>query len=368
MLTKAALALAIVGTVSAANNATFPRWISADKYGYGYVLSAYYNNTYNYEGSTSFSWDFDYNCIRSYWYSYSDYSWGESSYCNGYLKEDTSYSTCQQSYYGYYDLEAQYESWLADFTISWGAGYKDPVWGYDNYHVYEHKRDWTYLYVRPSDQVIEFIVDSNNYDADIVSYFPSGLTWDKTVSGVYDYELRYGTCANNASLSSFTKLFAPKVSVNKMAKPANNEKPRAHAAPAGGVKSLFHTASKAAPAAPAKSTFVVNKAQAAPSAPTAMFKNMKAEAKPATSSIKSMFKAAATSAPQASKLAQVKSYLKSYTDDSSLAQEIDAVFAIIDTNQDGYITPAEVRAAVIASGDQITDQELQMVYLLIDSN
>jgi len=85
MISKTSVFLAVVGTVSAASNSStvsFPRWIDAAKNGYGYVLSQYYNGSYTYEGTTSFSWDFDYNCARQYFYSYSDYTWGEATYCN----------------------------------------------------------------------------------------------------------------------------------------------------------------------------------------------------------------------------------------------------------------------------------------------
>lgn len=198
MLTKATIALAVVGTVAAATvKPSFPRWISADKYGYGYLLNSYHNGTYNYEASTSFSWDFDYNCARSYAYSYSTYEWAEAAYCNNQVTEYTSAYGCSSYYAGYQNLESQVNDFLSEFSISWGNGFTDPVWGYDNYHVLEHKSDYTYIYMRPSDNVIEFIVDSNNYQHDVVMYYPSGLTLDNSTYGVWDYELRYGYCPNN---------------------------------------------------------------------------------------------------------------------------------------------------------------------------
>jgi hypothetical protein len=65
MIKKAALLLAVVGTVSAASvQPIIPRWISADKHGYGYLMSSYWNGTYSYDAEVRFSWDFDYNCAR----------------------------------------------------------------------------------------------------------------------------------------------------------------------------------------------------------------------------------------------------------------------------------------------------------------
>lgn len=104
----------------------------------------------------------------------------------------TEYSStygCHSENVGYYNLEAQTNEFLDGFTISWGQGYSDPVWGYNTYHVLEHKSDYTYVYMRPSDKAIEYIVESfPNYQADVVTYFPYGLTVDNSTYGVWDFE------------------------------------------------------------------------------------------------------------------------------------------------------------------------------------
>jgi len=87
---------------------------------------------------------------------------------------------------------------MSDFTISWGSGFSDPVWGYDNYHVLEHRSDYVYIYMRPSDKAIEFIVDSSRGDGiDRVMYYPSGLTVDNTVNG-------FGTMISDTHLAVTT--------------------------------------------------------------------------------------------------------------------------------------------------------------------
>lgn len=48
--------------------------------------------------------------------------------------------------------------------------------------------------MRASDKAIEFIVDSNKYGVDTILYFPSGLDWDKSARGVWDYKMKYSKC------------------------------------------------------------------------------------------------------------------------------------------------------------------------------
>ena len=89
---------------------------------------------------------------------------------------------------------------MDQFSISWGSGYSDPVWNYGNYHVLEHKSDYTYIYMRPSDNAIEYVVESYpNYQADVVTYYPYGLSVDNSTFGVWDFDLKYASCANNAT-------------------------------------------------------------------------------------------------------------------------------------------------------------------------
>ena len=332
MIAKTALLLTIAGFAAAQNSVTVPRWISADKHGYGYAMSYYYNGTYSYDASLSFSWDFDYNCMRSYAYSWSDYRWAESSYCNNYAKTYKSWTaTCDSEYVGYQSLETAFTGYINDFTISWGTGHEDPVWSTNsNYRVLEHKTEWHYLYLDSTTNVVEFIVDGTPTSRDIVYYFPEGLVWDKTVSGVYDFELRYGTCPNQASVSNFLTA-AKKLHHQTPTMPALGSKPAKKAA--GGVKSLFkHTTSAKsfAAAMPSKATFVVNKEEVA-AAPKPAFTNL--------------FRQAASSAPVAQASPKMASF-KNFVQGQSLytrTEKVNWIFQTYDSNYDGYLNKSEVK-------------------------
>lgn len=376
MFSKTAiLALTIVGTVTAAVRPNIPRWISADKYGSAYILLNNWNGTYSYEVSASFSWDFDYNCARAYAYSYSTYDWAESSYCNNKMTEYSStQGSCQTENVGYIDLEEQVKAELDQFTISWGSGYADPVWSYGNYHVLEHKSDYTYIYMRPSDNAIEYIVESYpNYQADVVTYYPYGLSVDNSTYGVWDYELRYASCANNASSFLSNKIFHQGKSLAAkpaLEKPTLAGKPTVAAAavsPLGGVRSLFAAKPKSMIGAPNKETFVIAKDQVAEKVPMNLFKA--SVAPKADKKLQSLFKAKPTDDVR---FAAVKAYIQNFKPETlasnDLQAEVDEAYAVVDTNRDGFITPAELKAAIQAEGKPVTDEEIQFVFLLIDAN
>lgn len=254
---------------------------------------------------------------------------------------------------------------MKDFTIAWGAGYSDPVWGYDTYKVVEHKSDWTYLYIRPTDNVIEFIVDSNNANVDYIAYFPAGLTWDKTVIGVWDYTLKYASCPANSSFS-FLNAVAPKsLAKNVISVPSTGVKPRAINTVQGGVKSLFKTSiPKTFAAIPSKATFTLNKAAPKVSSINLGFNSFATAKAPV---------AAAASLSQDEKLNKIKSFaatLKATNlqDTTDLATEVNMVFDLVDANEDGFITPEELRDAIEATNQTITDDELNFVFQMVDSN
>jgi Ca2+-binding EF-hand superfamily protein len=439
MMNKIALGLTIVGTVAAQQSFSpvIPRWISADKHGYGYVLTNYWNGTYAYEGSMSFSWDFDYNCARSYFYSYSDYAWGESTYCQNVVTAYDSRYGCYSEDIGYINMESGIKNWTNDFTINWGSGFTDPVWGYDNYQVLEHKSEWTYIYQRPADRAIEFIVHANgNYD-DVV-YFPAGLTVDNTVNGVWDYALKYGQCPNNGTAFAFANLFGGKSLAHKplTSKPDNLQaKPRATASQReGGVRSLFKSAAtKSMVAAPNKATFLLNtvtaphhnhntfsllskmsmvsqkdviaeafddvdenddgcididelrdevldeNALATDAEITFIFRYLDTNGNGcinfnefytfATSNNLSSKKGLVSAALKNDKLAQVKSFLTTMaSSNDDLAAQVDTVFALVDTNKDGFISSAELKAAIAVENPLVTDEEVKFVMAFIDAN
>lgn len=373
---KVAIALAIVGTVSAAIQPNIPRWISADKHGYGYYLQAYWNGTYSYEGETRFSWDFDYNCARSYFQDYNTYQWSEGTYCNNVVTEYDSRYGCSTYNAGYYSLEREMNKTISEFTLSWGSGFKDPVWGYDNYHVLEHKSNYVYIYMRPSDRAIEFVVDSSRGDGvDHVMYYPSGLTVDNSTSGVWDYNLRYASCGNNYTSFSFgNRIFGSKMSKPAINKPANlNAKPKAEAFhKIGGVRSLFmakNSQAKSMMNAPSKATFLINKENVAAEAPMNLFMNKAAQNK-----AQNLFKnvKAQNLAAVDNKFAQFKSFVSNLKPQALAAdyiqQQVDMVMMIADTNRDGALSRSEIKTAATAQGDQVSDQELDMIFAMVDAN
>ena len=377
MFGKALLTFAVVGTVSAAvQKPVIPRWISADKYGSAYVLINNWNGTYAYEGSSSFSWDFDYNCARTYYYSYSTYEWAESSYCNNYLTEYHSTNGCSKQYVGYQSIEQQTNAFVNEFTISWGNGYGDPVWGYDQYRVLEHSSDYTYMYIRPSDGAIEYIVESfPNYQADVVTYFPYGLTVDNTTYGVWDYDLKYGYCADNSTSFSLSgKIFnhAKTFASAKPAleKPAASGKPHPVAADSfaklGGVRAMFSAKPKAMVAAPSKASFAVNKEVVAEKSPLNLFANKVAPA--AADKLKTILKAKPVADERFEKVKSFVATLKPESFAEDLKAEVDEAFAMGDTNRDGLISKDEMRAAIIAEGKPVNEQEIAYIYMLVDAN
>lgn len=48
------------------------------------------------------------------------------------------------------------------------------------------------------DNVVEFMVDTSDATTDLIYYFPAGVTEDQNVLGVWDYNLKYGSCPSNS--------------------------------------------------------------------------------------------------------------------------------------------------------------------------
>lgn len=58
------------------------------------------------------------------------------------------------------------------------------------------------MYLRTDDSVVKFIVDmGDSADRNYIYYFPTGLQWDKTVTGVWDFNMKYGDCPANQGQS-----------------------------------------------------------------------------------------------------------------------------------------------------------------------
>jgi len=58
------------------------------------------------------------------------------------------------------NLESEIQAWLAGYEIYMGSDYPDPIWGQKKYQVLKHKYAKSYLFIRPSDLAIEFVVES----------------------------------------------------------------------------------------------------------------------------------------------------------------------------------------------------------------
>jgi hypothetical protein len=201
-------------------------------------------------------------------------------------------------------------------------------------------------------------------------YYPSGLTLDNSTYGVWDYELRYGYCPNNNTFAFAKQILSPRRLSAKPAleKPANlAAKPRAqNLAAVGGLKALFSgkNAQKTFANLPSKATFAVKKDEPAVAGKTfSLFSNFAASTKNAK--------------PQAmpageDKMAKFKSFVNNLKPENlvneDLKKEIDMAFLIADTNKDGLISKAEMKAAIQSTGDSITDEELNFVFMFIDAN
>ena len=181
--------------VHAAIRPAIPRWIDADRFGFGYEIKKLKkDDSISYQGYLEFSYDFDYNCAREFWLNYIDHSWGERTTCQGETVNFFSNNNTCTVKKEPFDIENEINRWVNKFGISHGAGYTDPIWRRDDYHLLEHNNEETYIYMRTSDKAIEFIVDSNTYGVDNIIYFPSGIDWDKSARGVWDYKMKYSKC------------------------------------------------------------------------------------------------------------------------------------------------------------------------------
>lgn len=75
----------------------------------------------------------------------------------------------------------------------------DPVWkASSEYSVIKNPQAKQNMYLRTDDSVVKFIVDmGDSTERNYIYYFPTGLQWDKTVTGVWDFNMKYGDCPAN---------------------------------------------------------------------------------------------------------------------------------------------------------------------------
>ncbi len=147
--------------------------------------------SFEYTGYMELAWDFDYNCIRTAWSTYSDMNWGEHSYCYGaYLDYISAEKQCFREETGLYSVEQNLNGWLNEYTQWYSDGYVDPVWGEGSYNVIGHDTELKFIYFR-NDGAIEFIQDASEREVDYIYYFPNGLSLDSSVWGVWDFNHKY---------------------------------------------------------------------------------------------------------------------------------------------------------------------------------
>lgn len=345
MISKTSVFLTIVGTVAV--GAYLPRKIDDSYHGWGYGIRAYNNGSYEYEGYTQFSWDFDLNCFYAYGQSYEDYSWAEASYCNNYLKAyDSESYQCYNEYVGYVDIEGETDSYFNKFYLDHGY-LADPVWGYGSFRVLEHGVENVYIYLNDND-AIEYIVEySYGGSSDNVMYFPYGLVADNYTYYDWEFDLKYGYCPSYKSTNYKKALgvLRPK-SLKSESSPLKALPANATVRPTALLTDVKKIAKKAEVAPIAKkmtSFFGMN-----------LFSNHTVEENANyTTEFRHM-------AMVMSNFARVNLY------DAQLEQEVDQFFAIADLNGDGYLSPAEIDYVYTAYGYPLSDDEVALIFLIAD--
>lgn len=73
-----------------------------------------------------------------------------------------------------------------------GNSFTDPVWQLDEFSVIKNPLTSQLLYIRSEDNAVQFIVDQSDKDEDFIYYFPTGIVEDKSVNGVWDFNMKYG--------------------------------------------------------------------------------------------------------------------------------------------------------------------------------
>jgi hypothetical protein len=81
-----------------------------------------------YEGIAKFSWDFDYNCMRTEYTDYNTFQWYEEIYCKDlYLKYD-SVAGCSNSTIENLSIKNDILGFFEGFNVSQMNYQRDPIW------------------------------------------------------------------------------------------------------------------------------------------------------------------------------------------------------------------------------------------------
>lgn len=194
--------IALAGTVLADSfpRPLIPRWIDSEKHGFGYLFSKTKKGGASYQGYIELSYDMDYDCMRTAFSNYTDMSFQESTYCKGVLTEYTSFAKeCRTDRSVTKKVSDLISGWVGTFVRNLGTDFADPIWREGDYSVIKNPLANQLLYIRQSDKAVEFIVDQNDLVDDFIYFFPTGLVEDRTVLGVWDFNMKYGQCPNEDS-------------------------------------------------------------------------------------------------------------------------------------------------------------------------
>jgi hypothetical protein len=200
-------ALTIVGTASAAiPRPEIPRWVDSSKHGFGYLLSKPKGKSAAYEGYIELAYDFDYDCMRTAFFNYTDLSFQESTYCKGKLSEyDSLNKRCVKSRpRAPSTVEATVTGWVNSFIRNMGTSFADPIWQRGSYSIIKNPTANLLLYIKESVNAVEYIVDQSNPNKTFYYYFPALIRSDKEVTGVWDFNMKYGSCSKEDALSFFS--------------------------------------------------------------------------------------------------------------------------------------------------------------------
>lgn len=109
--------------------------------------------------------------------------------------------------------------------------------GGDTYILTKHQYKKQYLYIRPSDMALVYFVDATGDETKIL-HFPTGLVYDTTLSGVWDFSFKYGHCPERFSN---IRTFLTKNLMNQPVIPENGLR---GSEAVGGVRALFRSTGK----------------------------------------------------------------------------------------------------------------------------
>jgi len=273
------------------------------------------------------SWDFAANCAHSF--SSNTTYWAEAILCNNTLSVGDSNGVCHQQSQPF-DLETNMRAAWSQFNISWGSGFDNPVtWAEADYSVYQHHTEKLYLFAN-SDNVVRFILEEVD-DYYIMVEYPYGLYEDENVDSVSDWDMWYSSCPAN-SLQNFRSKLNSKLNRRKAL--GSRQTPTSNIDVTAAMTSLFR-------------------------------KLTTPSARPVVSMVQDRASISSNLQSLANQLG--KSPL-SFKTDAQIRQEVNEFMFYLDTNQDSFVSRAEMDALKQLSGGLMDDNMLNMMFTFMDTN